>query len=237
MVSPMSSIPSSSRQRLNSSSGNSLGSRIPSPSLTWLDAGARQRPSGMIEIRVAATALPHVLLHRWLAGPPRPNHRCQRSRDPGPTSRERGPAPAVPQTMFGLGRPRSARGSDQTLASGAETPSARHPGHGPCLASSSGGPRLAYPNRPGRPPTNQTKAARVERMARDNPGWGYQRIQGELLGIGHQIGASTMRRILKRLGIPPARVRHDHTTWRRFLCAQAAPCSPVISSMWTAHSP
>jgi putative transposase len=94
-----------------------------------------------------------------------------------------------------------------------------------------------YPNRPGRPPTDQTKAALVERMARDNPGWGYQRIQGELLGIGHQIGASTMRRILKRLGIPPARVRHDHTTWRRFLCAQAAPCSPVISSMWTARTP
>jgi hypothetical protein len=82
--------------------------------------------------------------------------------------------------------------------------------------------RWTYPNPPGRPPIDPAVPALVEQMARDNPGWGYQRIQGELRGLGHQIGASIIRRILKRLGIPPAPVRRDHTTWRRFLSTQAS---------------
>jgi len=79
-----------------------------------------------------------------------------------------------------------------------------------------------YPNRSGRRPVDPAVVALIEEMARDNPGWGYVRIRGELLALGHRVGTSTIRRILKRLGIPPAPTRQDHTTWRRFLRTQAA---------------
>jgi putative transposase len=62
----------------------------------------------------------------------------------------------------------------------------------------------------------------IERMARENQSWGYQRIQGELLKLGRHVGASTIRRVLKRSGIPPAPDRCTETTWRQFLHTQAS---------------
>ena len=81
--------------------------------------------------------------------------------------------------------------------------------------------RWTYPRRlTGRPPTPQPIRTLVLRMARENPTWGYRRIQGELVGLGHRLAASTVWTILKSAGIEPAPLRSG-PTWRQFLAAQA----------------
>ncbi|HYZ35939.1 MAG TPA: hypothetical protein VE673_04325 [Pseudonocardiaceae bacterium] len=70
----------------------------------------------------------------------------------------------------------------------------------------------------------------VPRLAVENSSWGYRRIDGELAGLGYQIGASTVWSILKRAGIDPA-PRRDRPSWRQFLRVQARAFSPLISSV------
>jgi transposase InsO family protein len=57
----------------------------------------------------------------------------------------------------------------------------------------------------------------VVRMAEENPTWGYTRIQGALKNVGHRVGRSTIRRILKAAGLPP--VPQRPTSWQTFLKA------------------
>ncbi len=82
--------------------------------------------------------------------------------------------------------------------------------------------RWTYPHRTGRPPVSTEITALIERLATENNGWGYQRIRGELLKLGYRVSASTIRRVLKALKIPPAPQRNTDTTWRKFLHTQAA---------------
>jgi putative transposase len=111
--------------------------------------------------------------------------------------------------------------------------------------------KWTYPHRTGRPAVSAEIAKLIERLATENNGWGYHRIQGELLKLGYRVSASTIRRVLKGLKIPSAPQRpttrpgessctrpgeSSCTRPGESSCTLRQPrCSPPISSTWTAR--
>ncbi len=73
--------------------------------------------------------------------------------------------------------------------------------------------------RPGRPRTRAEIAELIVRMATENPGWGYTRIQGALRNLRLKVGHGTIRRILLDHGLEPSPMRQRHTPWSVFLKA------------------
>jgi len=90
----------------------------------------------------------------------------------------------------------------------------------------------------GRPRTASTVRALVLEMARDNPGWGYRRIHGELTGLGYKLAPSTVWQILKDAGIdqaPGGPGRPGGRFWRprprrfsRWISSMSIPCSCAV---------
>jgi len=78
-----------------------------------------------------------------------------------------------------------------------------------------------YPARhPGRPKVSRDVRELVLRLARENPRWGYQRIAGEMAGLGVHVSPTTVRRILAAAGLGPAGKRNG-LTWRQFIRSHA----------------
>ena len=78
-----------------------------------------------------------------------------------------------------------------------------------------------YAGRRGRPRIRRDVRELIVRLARDNPRWGYQRIVGELKGLGITVSATTVRKVLREAGLGPAGGRGG-MAWREFIRTHAA---------------
>jgi putative transposase len=75
---------------------------------------------------------------------------------------------------------------------------------------------------PGRPGTPSEIRELILRMAKEDLTWGYTRIQGALTNLGHEVGRSTIAKVLKEAGLDPAPERQKQTTWKQFLRSHLA---------------
>ena len=91
-----------------------------------------------------------------------------------------------------------------------------------------------------RPAVSQEVVELVLRMARENPSWGYDRIQGALANLGHEVSDQTVGNILKDHGIEPTRDRKRQTTWATFFKAHwdvLASIDFTTAEVWTKGGP
>jgi putative transposase len=86
-----------------------------------------------------------------------------------------------------------------------------------------------YPERPAVP---QEVEVLVVRMARENSGWGYDRIVGALANLGHHLSDQTIGNILRRHGIAPAPKRNRTTSWKDFISAHKDVLAVLTSLLW-----
>ena len=79
--------------------------------------------------------------------------------------------------------------------------------------------KWSYPhkNKGGRPSINKELEELILCLARENPRWGYGKIQGELVKLSFKVSQSTVRNILDRHGIQPATVRNGSIGWRQLM--------------------
>ena len=84
---------------------------------------------------------------------------------------------------------------------------------------------------PGRPRITPEAEALIVRFARENSGWGYDRIVGALANLGHPMSDQTVGNILRRYGIQPAPKRSQNTTWRDFIASSMAVLAGPTSSL------
>src|SRR5260370_27528718 len=85
----------------------------------------------------------------------------------------------------------------------------------------------------GRPRVDEETERLVVQMAKENPGWGYDRIVGAMANLGHRLSDQTVGHILRRHDIPAAPKRKHATSWKDFIRAHMA--GLVATDVFTAE--
>jgi putative transposase len=80
---------------------------------------------------------------------------------------------------------------------------------------------------PGRPPIATEITELILRMARENGGWGYDRIAGALKNLGYLVSDQTVGNVLRRCGVAPAPKRCQQTSWAQFIRTHMAALAGV----------